>query len=88
MGWWTLTGPSTDMEPQGAGKQVLQHPGPQVVILLSEQEMVEIWRWSHVRTKMTLCTVAEDEKERLEGEWTCDVRNSAGSQWSHSQHLD
>jgi hypothetical protein len=53
------------MEPQGAGKQVLQHPGPQVVNLLSEQEMVEIWRWSHVRTRMTLCTCAEDEKERL-----------------------
>jgi hypothetical protein len=63
MGWQILTWPSTDVEPQGAGKQVLRHPGPQVVILLSDQELVVLWSWSYGRPKMTLCTGVEGMKK-------------------------
>ena len=66
LGWQTLTGPSTDVELQGAEKQVLLHPGPQAVILLSDQERVGLWSWIHGRRRMTLCTGAEVmRKERL-----------------------
>ena len=42
MGWRSPTGFSTDVEPQGKGKQVLWHPGAQAVIVNLEQEMVGI----------------------------------------------
>lgn len=40
MGWRVHTGPSIDVETQGVRKQVLQHAGPQAVILILDQEMV------------------------------------------------
>jgi hypothetical protein len=40
MGWRAQKEPSIDVETQGVKKQVLQHAGPQAVILILDQELV------------------------------------------------
>ena len=65
MGWRTLTGPSTDVEPQGAGKKVFRDPGPQADMLIFDLEILRLWSSSHGRPRVTLCAGTVMKKGRL-----------------------